>query len=542
MEKPKTPKKKKKDADNEENDEIIMEEKPKTPKKKRRDTIGASAAAAAAEEEEIIIIEEKPKAGKKKKRGADSEEHQLTPPPPPPGISLSAQFETPGKKKKKNKDDDNDAKDAKTAALEQEIARLKRLNTSLKQENRSLRSSPAPTPTPSKTSSLLSASMPPYSPSPVSHDGDSSSSKKAKKKGDHDDNNGGGGGVEFKKYQREIRTLHEENTRYTFEFDVMKSIFETASELTFTSQDVPLAAVKINEALGAAHAYEHPSEPECYRGILDKLPMAYNVKSDGYIYSFYWVRTLYSVLKAAAVELDRPLLRTPEAEAEFLVEPIDLDDGDDGDDLIVALLAQLYDAYVVALSRVYVALDTATVKGILEAKAENNPNGTRSVLAVINSVVKAAREARLPSAIVKQTMDQAFWCINGTLFNELVNRPEYCTCGMALHIKEALSELERFISRDRSLAFAKKRLMLVKDTANLFMMDKKLLTDDEVFSTAIPSLNMSQVLKLLDNFTPDSFMDSKVDSSIMQLTRSRVNTRGSQQIKVDPHAFVQTLK
>lgn len=535
----KTPKKKKKDIEIEE--EIVEVTPAKTPKKKKKDV-----------EEGIESTPLKTPKPKKRSSAIEVIECPLT----PPNVTITEEIDTtttPKKKDKKKKDSNSsnsskdDNEDDKTAALQREIERLKRLNSSLQQENDTLRSSPTPTPT--KRSSVLLPSA------PEREEGRRPRKKSVQLEGGRNSmppevgastSTTSSGGGEFKKYQREIKSLHEENSRYTFEFEVMRRIFETASELTFMTQDTPLAAVKINEALDSVHAYDHADEPERYRGILDTLPMAYNVKSDGYVYAFYWVQTIYSVLKTAAHKLDRPILRTPADEAAFRIGPAGSGEGwEDGDeegggDLIAALQRHLYDAYVVALSRVYVVLDAVSVKGILEC-GKGESGGTRSVLAAVNGVVKGVREAHLASAIVKQTMEQAFWCISGTLFNELVSRAEYCTCGMALHIKEALSELERFVSRDREIAGAKKRLVLIKDTANLLMMDKKLLSDDEVFGTAIPSLNMSQVLKVLDNFTPDSYMASKVDSSIMQLTRSRVNTRGSQQIKVDPHAFVQTL-
>ena len=465
------------------------------------------------------------------------------------------------------------------ASLRRQIKRLQRLNTSLQKENESLRSSPAPTPvkgTPGLTGVAGDAELEQIR----------AENRRLKKKCKRLESEGsptpgaaaaapvpapaaplaaggeGKGKGDFKRYQREIKSLHEENSRYSFEFGVMRQIFETASELTFMTQDMPLAAVKINEALGAAHAYERPGDAGTYRGILDMLPMAYNVKSDGFVYAFYWVQTIYSVLKTAAVKLDRPLLRTPADEDVFRIGARSSTSGDssEGEDLISALEEILYDAYVVALSRVYVMLDAVAVQGILEAKSSStnsNSNGNinsgggggnagesgglRSVVAALSNVVRAAREAHLSKGIIKQTIEQAYWCINGTLFNELIGRPECCTCGMALHIKAAISALESFATRDREFALSRKRLLLIKDTANLLMMDKKLLTDDEVFATAIPSLNMSQVLKILENFTPDSYINTPVEPSIMQLTRSRVNTRGRQQIKVDPHAFVQNI-
>lgn len=334
------------------------------------------------------------------------------------------------------------------------------------------------------------------------------------------------------KYQTEINDLHAEKARLERRYDILKQILEGTSELTFMTQDTPLVAVTIKEALASSGAYDDPKKTSNFKDILLNIRLAYSIMSDSYTYPFYWVQTLYTLLRDSAKRLGSPF---PD-DYTIVMPDSSFDIEDDSNELLQALEGTLYDAYALALSRVYIALDAILIPAMLEKK---DPKITpSSVTAIIANVAHALKEARLSTIIKKQTLGQVLGAVAGGLFNVLVSKPSYCTCGKGLHLKSSISSIEDFVSRDREIASAKKRLGIIKDAANLLLMDTKLLNDDDLIRTALPNLNAAQIAKILENFQPDELAQAKTDPSVLQLMRSRAHTAGSMQVQVDPHAFI----
>ena len=290
----------------------------------------------------------------------------------------------------------------------------------------------------------------------------------------------------------------------------------------------PRAAALMKEWLAEAGAFENPSESALYEPIFACARPLYNAASESYSTPFYWVSTYYALLGlVAGSDRLRPRIATQ-------------DDGADPQQqrgLVDAIEYELYESFLAALSNCYRHIDECVVFKDEGFAGELPKIRTQDIVGAIAASLRAAESVRLPGSVRVQVCEHLVACTDAGIFNELVSKPELCTCGMGLHIREALGEIDDFLRRD-SLMFQTKRLLAhVREAACLFIMDKNILNDDDAINSVICVLNYKQVTRLLENFHEDQFCTTPVDAPILQLMRGRARTSMSADIKLDPHKF-----
>lgn len=336
----------------------------------------------------------------------------------------------------------------------------------------------------------------------------------------------------------EVAALREQVAALSRANAMTIALYEAAATAEFEQDGVPRAATKMKEWLtqGDGASGSAPFEPifRCAQPLYSAVPENSDV-------SFYWVSTYYSLLGlVAGSDRLRPRISAQENNGD--------NDGQGGSSssspppqrgIVSTIEYELYESFLAALCSCYKHVDEYVVfrpEGVTDTGLPKIR--TQELISAISASLKAAEKARLPDSVRVQVCEHLVACIDAGIFNELVSKPELCTCGMGLHIREALGEIEDFLSRDTLMFQAKRHLSHVREASCLFIMDKNILNDDDTIKSAICALNYRQVSKLLENFHEDQFCTTKVDAPILQLMRGRARTADSASIMLDPHKFL----
>eukprot|EP00026_Physarum_polycephalum_P000657 Phypoly_transcript_00658.p1 GENE.Phypoly_transcript_00658~~Phypoly_transcript_00658.p1 ORF type:complete len:1364 (+),score=481.35 Phypoly_transcript_00658:143-4234(+) len=128
------------------------------------------------------------------------------------------------------------------------------------------------------------------------------------------------------------------------------------------------------------------------------------------------------------------------------------------------------------------------------------------------------RDARCPPVVVKQFFHQILHFISGCVLNALLYGKEVSTATHGLRIKLAVSRIDEWLAKQESdVSGAGERLNLLRDAANVLVLDKSLFIDADTITSIFHTLNLVQVRKLLDLFQPDSVSPANVPQSVKQM-------------------------
>lgn len=328
----------------------------------------------------------------------------------------------------------------------------------------------------------------------------------------------------------EIASLREQVAALSKLNTMTVTLYECAVASEFGIDGVPRAATKMREWLSQAGALESSSGSALYEPIFKCVQPLYNAIAEKCNIPFYWVSTFYSLLGlVAGSDRLKPRILTQE-------------DSDDGSEvfqkgLVSTIEYEMYESLLAALCCCYKFIDEYVAFSSEVVNGELPKIRTQDIIAAIATSLKAAEEAKLPGSVRVQICEHLVACVDAGIFNELVSKPDLCTCGMGLHIREALGEIDDFLSRDALMFKTKKLLSHVREASCLFIMDKNVLNDDDAINSVICVLNYRQVSRLLENFHEDQFCAKGVDAPILQLMRGRARTSQSADIMLDPHKF-----
>ena len=140
-------------------------------------------------------------------------------------------------------------------------------------------------------------------------------------------------------------------------------------------------------------------------------------------------------------------------------------------------------------------------------------------------------------SVRRQLVAQLVNDVDATVLNALLQDEALCTCGRVLRIREALSVLESWLLRDPELAPAKRQLQRTREAANLFAMDKTVLTDDDAVRAAFSVLNAAQLARLLQYYHPDAFNTLSVDPALINSMKLKGLDAEDAPLKADGHAW-----
>lgn len=115
--------------------------------------------------------------------------------------------------------------------------------------------------------------------------------------------------------------------------------------------------------------------------------------------------------------------------------------------------------------------------------------------------------------IVRQFFTQVVRFIDASLFNALMSQRELCTCGNGFQTKVELSRLEEWIKE--SLQYPLRNEMeFTLQASTLLVVEKRTFAQEGAVEAVCPRLNYSQVLKLLQLFTPDQVAPEPVPPEV----------------------------
>lgn len=187
-------------------------------------------------------------------------------------------------------------------------------------------------------------------------------------------------------------------------------------------------------------------------------------------------------------------------------------------------------------------------------------SGAGLVLSVINGLHATLLDYHVPSNVAFQLFTQLYYYINAVLFNCMLSpgpsKEDLCTCNSGFRIRLQLSRLEEWVPSSSTtpssftspssihhlpssssssnsttnnttttssslltspqLASLREQLAPAVQAAKLLVIDKKLLTDHEVFEQLCPVLSVAQVRRILTNYTPDALSPEPIPSTISQ--------------------------
>eukprot|EP00162_Nutomonas_longa_P014671 comp22060_c0_seq1/m.50991 comp22060_c0_seq1/g.50991 ORF comp22060_c0_seq1/g.50991 comp22060_c0_seq1/m.50991 type:complete len:892 (+) comp22060_c0_seq1:46-2721(+) len=150
------------------------------------------------------------------------------------------------------------------------------------------------------------------------------------------------------------------------------------------------------------------------------------------------------------------------------------------------------------------------------------------VLQILNhdfTVLEALTSKYFPS-LMEITVQALVAVLDASLFNALVQKGgSYCTVSNALSVKSRISLFEEFLEKRKlvSHTMAHSALAHLKQMADILIINKEYLIEDNVRSQVCPGINLFQLHYILTRFQPDEYSSEPIPLSIFS-TLSELNS------------------
>jgi len=189
----------------------------------------------------------------------------------------------------------------------------------------------------------------------------------------------------------------------------------------------------------------------------------------------------------------------------------------------------LFDIYTAMMKNIYGRIDSTWVPFIIEHKVNilaTNPmhsppklDKTVNFISVFNEHLLQLKRQRVFTVLIRQFFNQVFYYASARLFNYLLKRRDLCTCGIGFQIKFAISYIEDWtmgLEADLKeiIAPCLDQFNLLKEAANVLVIDKSVFTDQEMTNKIFTHINVLQMKQLLELFSTDKFYQDPVPISV----------------------------
>ncbi|KAK5582214.1 hypothetical protein RB653_003797 [Dictyostelium firmibasis] len=138
---------------------------------------------------------------------------------------------------------------------------------------------------------------------------------------------------------------------------------------------------------------------------------------------------------------------------------------------------------------------------------------SNTTLDILQEFFEILRQNYVHPSLIGQFYSQLFYYINAWLLNSLNNIKGLCSVVNGFQMKIELSKIQDWVSishLDESI----NQLEPMIETANLLVMDKELLSDEEVLHQVCPSVSMYQIKHLLQSFQTDQINSEDIPDSV----------------------------
>jgi len=117
--------------------------------------------------------------------------------------------------------------------------------------------------------------------------------------------------------------------------------------------------------------------------------------------------------------------------------------------------------------------------------------------------------------VISCIVEQIFFFVDAQIFNVFIKQPQLYTAGRGFQIKMALSQVDSSLSKQGAL-LSNKQLNYVKESANLLIMDKSIMSDSSIIKQIFTHLNVLQIRHIVERFKPDELAPDKTPESVKQ--------------------------
>jgi len=298
------------------------------------------------------------------------------------------------------------------------------------------------------------------------------------------------------KGKSEADMLQQQNSQLSKKWDILTELFDSIAHVRFSASGKPMTTMLINDFM---RPDGQSDESTSFIPVTSAIKLALSAPMSDYNTPLLWVSTLLNVL----VDLGQSVATVP------ALETLGSPDSKNVNDTFMRLLVQ---AFSKALDGVYAVIEPACHDSFI---ASSTPSSS-SVVAVLASVSAVSKNVHLPPSIRKQLMSQIVYDIDATVLNELVKDQSLCTCDRVFKIRQAMTAIESWLLKDSEIAAAKRQFRYIREVANLFAMDKTVLTDEEAVNAAFSALNVSHLARLLEYYHPDDLNGLTVDPNLIR--------------------------
>eukprot|EP01114_Cavostelium_apophysatum_P012934 TRINITY_DN3021_c0_g1_i6.p1 TRINITY_DN3021_c0_g1~~TRINITY_DN3021_c0_g1_i6.p1 ORF type:complete len:1113 (-),score=533.61 TRINITY_DN3021_c0_g1_i6:18-3356(-) len=257
----------------------------------------------------------------------------------------------------------------------------------------------------------------------------------------------------------------------------------------------------------------------------------------------YWLsftsslfRTLKDELPSSVdVDLDR-------LQSEDLVDSDELDDMDPPNRFFHQLLSMTFDIYSLLVINLYSQLDNILTSAILDAdNPEAARKGTTDFPAVMSDVIKLLKNHHVAEPLLKHVVTQLFFFIDAQVFNSLLSRQELFKCSAGFKIKMAISKIEAALGKVDKHLFGN-HLNHIKEAANLLIMDKSIVSDEETVANIFSHLNIKQIKQIVVSFVPDDYAPDPVPDNVKRALESAASKPSNYDLPVEiDHMKIKSL-
>jgi len=326
------------------------------------------------------------------------------------------------------------------------------------------------------------------------------------------------------KSKGEVELLQKQNAQLSKRWDVLTELFDSISHARYSASGKPMTAMLITDFLRKGG---QPDDSAVFIPVTSAIKLALSAPVSEYQIPLLWVSTLLCVLQ----DMGQSVATIP------AMETLPPGEGKTACEILTRLLVR---AFIKTLETVYNVIEPACHASFIAATAGSSaaPDSQHGVVAILAAVSNAAKDAHLPPSVRKQLITQIVYDIDATVFNELVKDESLCTCDRVFKIRKAMSAVESWLLKDSEIASAKRQLQRIREVANLFAMDKTILTDDEAIHAAFSALNIPQLARLLEYYHPDDLNKLTVDPDLIRDMKVKaLEVADSAPIEVDGHQW-----
>eukprot|EP01119_Soliformovum_irregulare_P009736 TRINITY_DN233_c1_g1_i3.p1 TRINITY_DN233_c1_g1~~TRINITY_DN233_c1_g1_i3.p1 ORF type:complete len:1129 (-),score=594.88 TRINITY_DN233_c1_g1_i3:46-3432(-) len=295
------------------------------------------------------------------------------------------------------------------------------------------------------------------------------------------------------------------------------------------SQGVPTAVLSIKSALMTWSAFD-PVNEDVLSSIITALRKTFMRSAyDSEMLAFWlsYVITLFNQLKT---EVPNSEFDDSEFQDENLAEssenlpPISR--------FFHELLGVAFDVYSLLLINLFSKLDNILTNSILDSgKSIHETPGKRQTMTefpiIMSETLQLLRKNFIPETIINKFLVQILYFMDAQLFNTLIKRTDLFTANQGFQIKMSISQVEKEISKiDKQLgSAAHKNLNFIKETANLFVMDKSIMADTDTAREIFTNLNVVQIRYILNKYKADDASPDPVSAATKRVWDDLCNRR-----------------